>query len=247
MTDVSVATPPATTPAQAPLPLASWTLADALAEKIRDHLVHGRISQRAFGRALGVSQGSVSYLLSARRRQDTLDFCERLATVFGQAPSELFRELEGRVAGRRVFVSFLTPPTQQPPVQPVKEPPVIRVHAEGGGESSHAARRALSDRSTIEEQLASVTQQLEYLQALRTLLLQTQYLREENGAVLGSITTFTDFLRPPAPGAPLPAGVPPSGQPVGGVATDHRQAPAAGAAERRRSRRHPRQRRTPAR
>lgn len=238
MTESGVA---ATPPAQASLPLTEWTLADALAEKIRDHLVHGRISQRAFGKALGVSQGAVSYLLSAQRRQDTLDFCQRLASVFGQTPSQLFGELE-----RRVFVSFASRDQAQAAavraaVQRQKESSMVLIHAAIAGEPPHAPRRALSASATTEEQLAVVQQQIAQLREQYQCLL-TQLLRDGQGTVLGTIT-----LLPAAPGAPLPAGVPPSGLPVDQLATDHRQAPAAGAAERRRRRRRPGQRRTPAR
>lgn len=74
------------------------TLSQALAQKIRELLAEEGWSQRDFAQRLGVSQGTVSYWLSVKRRQTALDVYEQLAAQFGLSLSRLFRELEGRVA-----------------------------------------------------------------------------------------------------------------------------------------------------
>lgn len=74
------------------------TLSQALAQKIRELLAEEGLSQREFAQRLGVSQGTVSYWLSAKRRQTALDIYEQLAAQFGLPLSRLFAELEGRVA-----------------------------------------------------------------------------------------------------------------------------------------------------
>jgi len=74
------------------------TLSQALALKIRELLAEEGWSQREFADRLGVSQGTVSYWLGAKRRQTALDIYELLAAQFGLPLWRLFYELEGRVA-----------------------------------------------------------------------------------------------------------------------------------------------------
>ena len=78
------------------------TLSQALAQKIRELLAEQGWSQRDFAERLGVTQGTVSYWLSVKRRQTALDVYEQLAAQFGLPLSRLFAELEGRVAAARL-------------------------------------------------------------------------------------------------------------------------------------------------
>src|SRR5262245_30378871 len=79
------------------------TLAEALGQKVREHLARHSWSQHEFARRLGMSQSAVSKLLGAKRRAQALDYYDRLATrIFHVRLAELIVDLQARVdAGRR--------------------------------------------------------------------------------------------------------------------------------------------------
>src|SRR5215510_1586769 len=79
------------------------TLAEALGQKVREHLARHNWSQREFARRLGMSQSAVSKLLGAKRRAQALDYYDRVATrIFHVRLAELILDLQARVdAGRR--------------------------------------------------------------------------------------------------------------------------------------------------
>lgn len=77
------------------------TLAQALAQRIREHLAQHTISQREFGRRLRISQSELSYILTGKRRQDDFEFHAQVAEQLGVPLSALIAELEGRVAAGR--------------------------------------------------------------------------------------------------------------------------------------------------
>jgi transcriptional regulator with XRE-family HTH domain len=78
------------------------TLSEALRDMIRERMREQRWSQRELAKRLGLTQGAVSYLLSAKRRVEGLEYYERLAQQFGLSLSALFAQLEQRVARRDV-------------------------------------------------------------------------------------------------------------------------------------------------
>jgi transcriptional regulator with XRE-family HTH domain len=73
------------------------TIEQALNEMIQSLADRQRWSQRQLASRLGVSQPLLSKMLNETRRQQALDFYERLAAVFGMPLSVLIAEAEARV------------------------------------------------------------------------------------------------------------------------------------------------------
>src|SRR5262245_57915110 len=74
------------------------TLSRYLRSCIQERMRLAGVTQAAMGRRLGVTQSSVSYVVSGTRRPEPLELFERIAALFGLTLSELLREAEVRRA-----------------------------------------------------------------------------------------------------------------------------------------------------
>jgi transcriptional regulator with XRE-family HTH domain len=74
------------------------TLSEALRDTIRERLQQQHWSQRDFAKRLGVTQGTVSYLLAGKRRGGDLESYAHVAQIFGLSLSAFVAHLEQRVA-----------------------------------------------------------------------------------------------------------------------------------------------------
>jgi transcriptional regulator with XRE-family HTH domain len=73
----------------------SW---EALGQKIKESLAAKGWSQSKLAAQLGVTQSAINLLVAARRRRDSLEFYDHLATTLVISLSDLMFDLEGRVA-----------------------------------------------------------------------------------------------------------------------------------------------------
>jgi transcriptional regulator with XRE-family HTH domain len=156
------------------------TIEQALSQKIAELLHQRGWSQREFAQIFGVSQSSVSHMLLAKRRSEGLCFYRRLAELFDVSLSELFRELEARVAAsERAFIRR-SRKEGRVPVRLLEEP------ARQKRSSHHGARRPLLPETVpidpaLEEAIHAIAQQL--WQRCQELIDKQQRARAAGGGV----------------------------------------------------------------
>ena len=166
------------------------SLETMLCEQVRALLKQQGWSQRAFAARLGVTQGAVSLLLTAKRRTSALTFYERVAEVFGVSLSGLIADLErhrlvgvslsGRIAdlethrqlGSELAGIIRIERTEEESVIRVTEEPRPRASSAEQGDRSHGTARALPSNTrsleeSIREHLDRLIEQMAHQFALR--------------------------------------------------------------------------------